>query len=72
MKMKNDLTSRNMAGLLRNYILVLLSKNKLTLTQLSSFTGVAEDKLGDYLDKLIDDKKVDLDGELYVRVSGKK
>ena len=72
MKMKHEVNAINMARLLSNYILILLSKNKLTLQQLSGFTGVSEDKMGDYLDKLIDDKKVDLEGEHYVRVMKKE
>ncbi len=68
LKMKHEVNAINMARLLANYILILLSKNKLTLQQLSGFTGVSEDKLADYLDKLIDDKKIDLEGDHYVRI----
>ena len=67
MKMERDLLSKNTAGLLRNYLLVLLTNNKLTIEQLSKYTGVEQDKLADYLDKLIDSGSVDLEGELYYR-----
>lgn len=65
LKMENDHLKRNTAVLLRNYLMVLLGKSKLSLEQMSTLTGVDKDKLGDYLDRLIDDGKVDLDGELY-------
>lgn len=68
MKMERDMISKNTADLLKNYILILLTSNKLTLEQLSGFTGVEADKLADYLDKLIDMRKVDLEGDQYFRV----
>lgn len=68
MKMERDLGAKNTAGLLRNYILVLLTNNNLTLDQLSGYTGVEKEKLADYLDKLIDLGKVDLNGEVYSRI----
>jgi hypothetical protein len=64
-KMKNDHLNKNMRSLLLNYIMLLLRKNDLTLNQLSQFTGVKEELLGDYLDHLIDNEKVDLNGETY-------
>ena len=48
LKMERDLISKNTAGLLKNYLLILLSNNKLSLSQLSKYTGVEEDKLADY------------------------
>jgi hypothetical protein len=65
LKMENDHLKHNTAVLLRNYLMVLLGKSKLSLDQMSKLTGVDNDKLGDYLDRLIDDGKVDLDGDLY-------
>jgi len=59
-KLENEHMVRNMNLLLRNYILVLLTNNNLTSEQLSKLTGVAKEKIEDFLDKLIDDKKVDL------------
>jgi hypothetical protein len=70
MKHERDLNATNMAFLLRNNILVLLNNNKLNIDQLSNLTGVSQDKLADYLDKLIDSKKIDLDGEFYFRIKG--
>ncbi|MAG60966.1 hypothetical protein CL619_04220 [archaeon] len=71
MKMERDMGAKNTAGLLRNYLLVLLTNNKLTIEQLSGYTGVEGDKLADYLDKLIDLGKIDLEGDLYFRIPGK-
>lgn len=65
LNMKVKILEKNSAALLKNYILILLAKNNLNLSQLSKFTGVAEAQMGDYLDKLIDQKKISLDGEVY-------
>ena len=70
MKMERDMNASNLAALLKNNILVLLNNNKLTIEQLAGFTGVNADKLADYLDKLIDMGKIDLDGEKYTRIQG--
>lgn len=64
-KLENEHLIRNMNLLLRNYILILLTHNRLTSEQLSRFTGVHKDKIGDFLDKLIDEKKVDLKDGVY-------
>ena len=64
-KLENDFLKKNMGGLLKNYITVLLSKQNLTAVELSSLTGVNSDKLADYLDQLIDEGKVDLKGDIY-------
>lgn len=64
-KLENEHLLRNMNLLLRNYILVLLTHNNLTAEQLSKLTGVNKDKIGDFLDKLIDEKKVDLKEGVY-------
>src|SRR3989339_2047985 len=64
-KLENDKLELNTSKLLKNYLVVLLSKNELSLSQLSSLTGVPEDKLGDYLDKLIDQQVVQLTNGLY-------
>jgi len=64
-KLENDKLELNTSKLLKNYLVVLLSKNELSLSQLSSLTGVPEDKLGDYLDKLIDQQVVQLTKGLY-------
>lgn len=65
-KAENDNLKLNTAGLLKNYIVVLLrGREGLTGEQLAGLTGVKFDLLGDYLDQLIDEGKVDLKGDLY-------
>jgi hypothetical protein len=64
-KMENDSLKINMGKLLRNYLTVLLGKGEQTLEQLGRLTGVAEEKLGDYMDKLIDEGLVKLEKEIY-------
>lgn len=64
-KLENDHLKTNMAGLLKNYIVVLLSKANLTSQQLSKLTGVRQEKLEDFLDQLIDEGKIDLKEGVY-------
>jgi DNA repair exonuclease SbcCD ATPase subunit len=64
-KMENNSLKMNMGKLLRNYLTILLGKNALTLEQLSRFTGVTKDILGDYLDKLLDEGLVRMENEIY-------
>jgi hypothetical protein len=67
-KMENDFLKRGSTDLLKNYITVLLSKGNLTSDQLSKLTGVVKDKLEDYLDMLIDEKRIDLKEGIYFLV----
>ena len=55
----------NMAGLLGNYVQVLLHQGNKTSEQLSSVTGINQDLLEDFLDKMIDDGKIDLKEGIY-------
>lgn len=73
-KLENDHLQRNMSLLLKNYILVLLTQNNLASEQLAKLTGVNKEKIEDFLDKLIDEKKVDLKDGVYfiVRENGNK
>ncbi len=71
-KVERDILMHNMTALLKNYVLVLLSKDNLTSEQLSKLTGVEKSKLEDYLDRMIDEGKIDLKGELYFRTEKKK
>ncbi|MEK6938941.1 MAG: hypothetical protein AABX04_07930 [Nanoarchaeota archaeon] len=64
-KMESEHLQRNMSLLLKNYILVLLAQNNLTSEKLSKLTGVNKEKIEDFLDKLIDEKKVDLKEGVY-------
>ena len=64
-KFENNQLNKNMAGLLRNYLLVLLSSKGFDANQLSKLTGVNQDKLEDYLDKLIDEGRIELKDGIY-------
>ncbi|HLC98361.1 MAG TPA: hypothetical protein VJC21_06320 [Candidatus Nanoarchaeia archaeon] len=65
-KLENDHLHRNMGSLLRNYVILLLSKGgRLTAEQLSKLTGVDQDRLEDFLDTLIDKGHIDLKESFY-------
>lgn len=64
-KMENDHLMLNMSVLFKNYILVMLVRGGMTSEQMSKLTGVNQDKVEDFLDKLIDDKKIDLKEGIY-------
>ncbi|NQV90951.1 hypothetical protein HQ489_00590 [Candidatus Woesearchaeota archaeon] len=64
-KMENDSIKLNMTGLLGNYVRVLLHQGNKTSEQLSGITGVHQDLLEDFLDKMIDDGKIDLKEGIY-------
>lgn len=64
-KIENDHLKHNLGGLLGNYIQVLLKQNNLGAAQLSRLTGVAQDQLEDYLDKMMDQGKIDLKEGIY-------
>ncbi len=65
MRVENSHLRRNMGGLLKNYLTVLLSKGNLSSKQLAGLTGINEEKLGDFLDQLIDSGKVELKDGIY-------
>lgn len=72
-KLENDHLRKTASALLKNYLQVLLAKNNLTSDQLSKLTGVNKDKLEDFLDKLIDEGKIELKGGIYkIKGSSKK
>ena len=58
--MENQILRQTTSALLSNYIAVLLRQNNLTSEQLSKLTGVKLELLEDFLDKLIDEGKIDL------------
>ncbi len=64
-KIENDHLKRNLGALLGNYVQVLLKQNNLGSAQLSKLTGVSQDQLEDYLDKLMDEGKIDLKEGIY-------
>ena len=56
---------KNMNKLLTNYVIVLLKGQALTAQQLSAAIGWQQKPLEDFLDTLIDQKKIVMDGETY-------
>ncbi len=65
MKIENQLTNNSLAKLLNNYIVILLRSNNLDSKQLSTYTGMNIEVLEDYLDKMIDEGKIDLKEGIY-------
>ena len=69
-KSENDMLRRNVGHLLKNYVVVLLREGNLTGEQLSKLTGVPKDELEDFLDRLIDEGRIDLkEGIYYIKNS---
>ncbi|HLC52056.1 MAG TPA: hypothetical protein VJI98_02320 [Candidatus Nanoarchaeia archaeon] len=65
LQVENSFLNKSLGGLLKNYVVVLLSKGDLTSKQLSGLTGINQDKLEDFLDQLIDEQKIDLNDGVY-------
>lgn len=65
LKAENDNLKFSVESLLSNQIMVLLKQNNLASEQLSKFTGVKKEYLEDFLDKMIDQGKVDLKEGIY-------
>lgn len=65
MKVENQLTNQGLARLLSNFITILLRDHNLSSEQLSKLTGMNIDVLEDYLDKMIDEGKIDLKEGIY-------
>ena len=64
-KLESEHSNVSMNKLLRNYVMILLNEQDLSLEQLSKFTGIKEDLLGDYLDELIDKKILEMENGMY-------
>ena len=64
-KMELDFTKKGMSSLLSNFLMVLLGNRKLTSDKLSTLTGMKKDILEDFLDKLIDDGRIELENDEY-------
>lgn len=65
LKMENQILHQTTAALLSNYVAVLLRQNNLTSEQLSKLTGIKQEMLEDFLDKLIDEGKIDMKEGIY-------
>lgn len=66
LKNQNDFLNNNISSLLRNYVQLLLKDRKLTSEEISNFTGVDKSTVEDFMDKLIDEGRVQLEGERYI------
>ena len=64
-KIENDILKKSTGSLLRNYVQVLLSRGNLASPQLSGLTGVEQNMLEDFLDKLIDEGMIDMKEGIY-------
>ncbi len=65
MKAENDFLKVNMNNIIQNSIIITLRLGNLSLDQLSQVTGIHKKELELYLEKLIEEKKIKKDGELY-------
>ena len=75
MKSKELFLNKSINGLLNNFIFVALSSNpELSSDQLAKMTGVHKERIEDFLDRLVDEGKVEMNGEKYKRAldGGKK
>ena len=64
-KNENDFLKRNMNAAIRNIILLSLAKNKLDKEYLSKLTGIKENELDIFLKKLIEEKKIREENNIY-------
>ena len=64
-KLESEHSGMSLTKLLRNYLMMLLNERDLTLEELSKFTGIKDELLGDYLDKLIDQKILGMEKGVY-------
>lgn len=65
MKLERDHLRHNLGGLLKNYITLLLKNRNMNSEEISRLTGVPVNTLEDYLDKLIDEGRIDLKEGIY-------
>ena len=64
-KSENDFLKRNMHNVFKNIILVALAQVKLKKEQISKITGIVEKELEIFLNKLIEEKIIKKEGDLY-------
>ena len=64
-KNENDFLKRNMNAAIRNIILMSLAKSKLDKEYLSKITGIKENELDIFLKKLIYEKKIKEENNIY-------
>ncbi len=64
-KLESEHSNVSMNKLLRNYVVMLLNERDLSMEELSKFTGIKEEVLGDYLDGLVDQKILEMEKGVY-------
>jgi hypothetical protein len=65
LKMENEFLKKNMQTLVKNIVLISLTKNSLSLEKLSRAAGIPEQEIKSFLDKLIKEEKIKKDGDIY-------
>lgn len=64
---------QNIQGMLNNFVAIVLGTREMTTEELSKITRVNKEALEDFLDKLVDEGKIEMVGEKYkVIVDGGK
>ena len=63
---------KQMTGLLKNFVIVLLSKGDLTAEQLANLTGVGKATIEDCLDTLVNKEELEMVGDKYKWKKGTK
>ena len=64
-KNENDFLRRNMNTAVNNIILLSLAKNELDKEHLSKITGIKEEELSIFLKKLVDEKRIKEENNIY-------
>ena len=65
LKAENDFLRLNMNAILHNAVMICLKVSKLNIEQLSHITGVEKKDLEAFVEKLVKDKKIKKENELY-------
>ena len=65
LKTENDFLRMNMNAILHNAVMICLKVSKLNIGQLSQITGVEKKELESFVEKLVKDKKIKKENELY-------
>lgn len=66
LKSENDFLKLNMNAIIHNAILICLKVSKLSLEQLSKVTGVEKKELEIFIEKLLQEKKIKKENNLYI------
>jgi len=65
LKNENDFVKRNMSTLVRNVILISLTKNKLDSEKIAKIVGISQKEIMPFLDKLVKDNKIKKEDNVY-------